>query len=48
VPGRPGRAVRDRLLEKGALVPVHVEPRAGVFQIVPLAPEGSCTPTRGL
>jgi hypothetical protein len=48
VPGRPGRAVRDKLLEKGALVPVHVEPRAGVFRIVPLAPEGGCSPTREL
>ena len=48
VPGRPGRAVRDKLLEKGALVPVHVEPRAGVFRIAPLAPEGGCPSTRGL
>jgi hypothetical protein len=48
VPGRPGRAVRDRLLETSALVPVHVEPRAGVFRIAPLAPEGGCPSTRGL
>ncbi len=48
VPGRPGRAVRDKLLETGALVPVHVEPRAGVFRIVPLAPEEGCPSTRGL
>ena len=48
MPGRPGRAVRDKLLEEGALVPVHVEPRAGVFRIAPLAPEGGCPSTRGL
>lgn len=47
-PGPPARGVRDRLLDAGALVPVHVEPRAGVFRIAPLAPLGGCSSTRGL
>ena len=47
-PGPPARGVRDRLLAAGALVPVHVEPRASVFRIAPLAPEGGCSSTRGL
>lgn len=42
------RAVRDMLLEAGALAPVHVEPRAGVFRIAPLAPVAGCRPPRGL
>ena len=42
------RAVRDLLLETGALAPVHVEPRAGVFRIVPLSPETGCPSRRGL
>jgi hypothetical protein len=41
------RAVRDMLLEAGALAPVHVEPGVGVFRIVPLAPEAGCTSPRG-
>ncbi len=46
-PPRP-RAVRDMLLEAGALAPVHVEPRASVFRLVPLAPAAGCGPPRGL
>ena len=42
------RSVRDRLLDAGALAPVHVEPRAGVFRIVPLAAEDGCRALRGL
>jgi hypothetical protein len=41
-------AVRDSLLEAGALAPVHVEPRAAVFRIAPLAPVAGCPPPRGL
>jgi hypothetical protein len=45
----PGpRAVRDLLFEKGALAPVHVEPRASVFRIAPLDPETDCRSSRGL
>ena len=36
-PGEPGSRVREQLLEAGALEPVHVEPRAAVFRIAPLA-----------
>jgi hypothetical protein len=45
-PGAPQgpRAVRERLLEAGALVPVHVEPRAAVYRIGPLAPAPVCRP----
>ena len=42
------RSVRDRLLEAGALEPVHVEPRAGVFRLAPLAKGGGCPPAPGL
>jgi len=42
------RGVREMLLEAGALAPVHVEPRAAVFRIAPLAPTAGCSPTRGL
>ena len=46
-PGPRARGVRDMLLATGALVPVHVEARAGVFRIAPLAPERGCV-SRGL
>jgi hypothetical protein len=48
-PGPPEprpRAVRDKLLAAGALTPVYVEPRAGVFRIESLAPAAGCP--RGL
>jgi len=35
-------SVRDLLLEAGALEPVHVEPRAAVYRIAPLAPAPAC------
>jgi hypothetical protein len=59
-PPRPGEAppdrppsprphsVRDALLDAHAIVPVHVEPRAGVFRIVPLATVDECAARRGL
>jgi hypothetical protein len=31
--------VRDKLLDAGALAPIHVEERAAVFRITPLAAE---------
>jgi sugar phosphate isomerase/epimerase len=46
-PGGP-RSVRDRLLDAGALAPVHVEPRAGVFRITPLAAGEGCEASGGL
>ncbi|HSD26298.1 MAG TPA: hypothetical protein VLL75_03290 [Vicinamibacteria bacterium] len=46
-PGGP-RSVRDQLLEAGALVPVHVEERAAVFRITPLAADERCGAARGL
>jgi hypothetical protein len=42
------RSVRDRLLDAGALAPVHVEERAAVFRIRALAPEDRCGASRGL
>ena len=42
------RPARDALLEAGALAPVHVEPGAAVFRLVPLAPEERCSSARGL
>ena len=46
--GPRARSVRDALLEAGALAPVHVEPRAGVFRFVALVPAAGCGPGRGL
>jgi hypothetical protein len=34
--------VREQLAEAGALEPVHVEPRASVYRIAPLAKGGGC------
>ena len=36
------RSVRQQLIEAGALEPVHVEPRASVYRIAPLAKSGGC------
>jgi hypothetical protein len=47
-PSDAPRSVRDVLLEAGALAPVHVEERVGVFRIAPLAPDEGCGPSRGL
>jgi hypothetical protein len=41
------RGVRELLQDAGALVTVHVEPRAAVYRLRPLAPEGNL-PIRGL
>ncbi len=41
-------SVRDQLLGAGALEPVHVEERAAVYRIVPLAAGDRCGPSRGL
>jgi hypothetical protein len=40
--------VRDQLLEAGALEPVHVEERAAVYRIAPLAAGDRCPASRGL
>ena len=47
-PAARPRSVRDKLLDAGALAPVHVEPRASVFRITPLAPAAGCGASRGL
>ena len=36
------RTVREQLEASGALAPVHVEPRAAVYRLVPLMPEAGC------
>jgi hypothetical protein len=36
------RTVRERLEAEGVLAPVHVEPRAAVYRLVPLRPEAGC------
>jgi hypothetical protein len=42
------RSVRDKLLDAGALAPVHVEERAAVYRIRALAAEDRCGASRGL
>jgi hypothetical protein len=40
-------SVREQLLEAGALAPVHVEERAAVFRLAPLAADDRCAAWRG-
>jgi hypothetical protein len=47
-PSEEPRSLRDRLLDAGALAPVHVEPRAAVYRIAPLAADDGCGASRGL
>jgi hypothetical protein len=46
-PGEPP-SVRESLAASGALEPVHVEERAAVYRIAPLAGGGRCAASRGL
>ena len=46
-PGEPV-SVRQSLAASGALEPVHVEERAAVYRIVPLAADDRCAASRGL
>ncbi len=46
-PGEPV-PVRESLAASGALEPVHVEDRAAVYRIVPLAVDDRCAASRGL
>jgi hypothetical protein len=41
-------SVRQRLIEAGALEPVHEEDRSAVYRIAPLASGGGCATARGL